>query len=119
MQLLRKVRSFGSSNEEMVHLWKLFCRSILEQTCVLWDSGLTEQNRTDLERIQKTFAKLVLQETYSNYASALDILQLETLECRRKALSLKFARSSLADGLLRDLFPLKKKSSLHEDKKQE
>ena len=58
MQLLRKVRSFGSSNEEMVHLWKLFCRSILEQTCVLWDSGLTEQNRNDLERTQKTFTNL-------------------------------------------------------------
>ena len=53
MQLLRKVWTFGSSSEEMVHLWKLFCRSILEQTCVLWDSGLTEQNRNDLERTQK------------------------------------------------------------------
>ena len=80
MQLLRKVWSFGSSKEEMVHLWKIFCRSILEQTCVLWDSGLTEQNRTDLERTQKTFTKLVLQEEYTDYKSALLILQLETLE---------------------------------------
>ena len=110
MQLLRKVWTFGSSSEEMVHLWKLFCRSILEQTCVLWDSGLTEQNRNDLERTQKTFTKLVLQENYENYTSALDILQLETLESRRKFLSLKFAKSSLADGLLRDLFPIKTKA---------
>ena len=80
MQLLRKVWSFGSSKEEMVHLWKIFCRSILEQTCVLWDSGLTEQNRTDLERTQKTFTKLVLQEEYTDYKSALITLQLETLE---------------------------------------
>ena len=78
MQLLRKVWSFGSSKEEMVHLWKIFCRSILEQTCVLWDSGLTEQNRADLERTQKTFTKLVLQEEYTDYKSALLILQLET-----------------------------------------
>ena len=110
MQLLRKVWTFGSSSEEMVHLWKLFCISILEQTCVLWDSGLTEQNRNDLERTQKTFTKLVLQENYANYKSALDILQLETLESRRKSLSLKFAKSSLADGLLRDLFPMKTKA---------
>ena len=82
MQLLRKVWSFGSSKEEMVHLWKIFCRSILEQTCVLWDSGLTEQNRTDLERTQNTFTKLVLEEEYTDYKSALPTLQLETLEIR-------------------------------------
>ena len=112
MQLLRKGWSFGSSKEEMVHLWKIFCRSILEQTCVLWDSGLTEQNRTDLERTQKTFTKLVLQEEYTDYKSALLTLQLETLEIRRKTLSLNFAKSSLADGLLRDLFPLQRKAHL-------
>ena len=36
MQLLRKVRSFGSSHQEMVHLWKTFCLSVLEQSCVVW-----------------------------------------------------------------------------------
>lgn len=55
MQLLQKVWSFGSNIEEMVHLWKVFCRSILEQTCVLWDSGLTGENRDDLDRTQKAF----------------------------------------------------------------
>ena len=57
MQLLRKVWSFGSSKEEMVHSWKTFCRGILEQTCVLWDSSLTQQNRTYLERTQKNICK--------------------------------------------------------------
>ena len=112
MQLLKTVWSFGFSKEELVHLWKIFCRSILEQTCVLWDSGLTEQNRTDLERTQKTFTKLVLQEEYTDYKSALLTLQLETLEIRQKTLSLNFAMFSLADGLLRDLFPLRRKAHL-------
>ena len=87
IQLLGKVWTFGSSCEEMVHLWKLFCRSILEQTCVLWDSGLTKQNKNDLERTQKTFSKLLLQENYANYKSALDLFQLETLESLQKSLS--------------------------------
>jgi hypothetical protein len=109
MQLLRKVWSFGSSCQEMVHLWKVFCRSVLEQSCVLWDSGLTQENRNDLERTQKTFLKLVLQENYQNYNNALKISQLETLDKRRKKLTLKFAQTSLADGLLHDLFPIIKK----------
>ena len=36
MQLIRKVWSFGSSYQEMVHLWKTFCLSILEQSCAVW-----------------------------------------------------------------------------------
>ena len=54
MQLLRSVLSFGASTEEMVHLWTVFCRSVLEQLCVVWHSTLTEENRQDLERCQQT-----------------------------------------------------------------
>lgn len=109
MQLLRKVWSFGSTREEMVQLWKTFCLSVLDQSCVVWHSGLTEENRSDLERTQKTFAKLVLEEDYETYEKALNTLHLETLESRRKTLSLSFAKRSLADGKLRDLFPLRRK----------
>ena len=66
MQLLRKVWSFGSTIEEMVGLWKTYCLSVLDQSCVLWDSGLSMENKSDLERTQKAFAKLVLQEKIQN-----------------------------------------------------
>ena len=79
MQLLRAVWSFGSNISEMVHLWKLYCLSVLEQSCVVWGTSITQQNREDLERTQKCFAKLVLQEKYSDYESALIQLNLETL----------------------------------------
>ena len=59
MQLIRKVWSFGSTLHEMVGLWKTFCRSI-QQTCVVWDSGLTNQNIEDLDRTPKTFVKLIM-----------------------------------------------------------
>ena len=83
----------------MVQLWKTFCRSILEQTCVVWDSGLTNQNIEDLERTQKTFVKLIMEENFENYSSSLKFLNLETLETRRKKLSVKFAKTSISDGL--------------------
>ena len=41
MQLLRGVKSFGASSEEMVHLWIIFCRSVLEQSCVVWGTSIT------------------------------------------------------------------------------
>ena len=119
MQLIRKVWSFGSSKEEMVQLWKTFCLSVLDQSCVVWDSGLTEENRTDLEQTQKTFVKFVLEEDYQTYERGLQTLQLETLEKRRKTLTLTFVKQSLSDGKLRDLFPLRKKNRCMKTRKEE
>ena len=45
MQLIRELKSFGASNQEMSHFWILFCRSVLEQSCVVWGSSLTQENR--------------------------------------------------------------------------
>ena len=105
----KKVWSFGSTNEEMVQLWKVYCQSVLEQSCIVWDSGLTNENQMNLERTQKTFFKMVLEEKYSTYYEALLTLRLQPLEERRKTLTLRFVKRSLYDGKLRDLFPKRNK----------
>ena len=69
MILLRHILSFGASNAEMVHFWTLFCRSVLEQSCVLWHTSLTQENSEDLERTQKSFVKMVLKNKYKNKLS--------------------------------------------------
>ena len=109
MQLLRKIWSFGSTKDEMVHLWKLYCLSVLDQSCVVWDSSLTQENIDNLERTQKTFCKLVLEEDYKSYKHALLTLNLKTLSDRRKVLTLQFAKEGLKNGKLNDLFPYNKK----------
>ena len=109
MQLLRGVQSFGASKEEMVHLWIIFCRSVLEQSCVVWHSSLTQENVDDLERTQKTFTKLVLKEKYVTYEDSLITLNLDSLSQRRQTLCLKFAKSGLKHDNLSDLFPIKEK----------
>ena len=60
MSLLRNVYSFGATTDEMVHLWFVFCRSVVEQSCVVWHSSLTKENSDDIERTQKTFSKMIL-----------------------------------------------------------
>ena len=103
MQLIRKVSSFGSNPQELVHLWKTFCLSVLEQSCVVWGGMITSENKKDLERTQKNFTKLALQENYTNYRSALLSLGLKSLEERRQILTLRFAKSSIADGHFKGL----------------
>ena len=112
MQLLRGVQSFGAKHEEMVHLWTIFCRSVLEQSCAVWHSSLTQENTDDLERTKKSFCKIVLKEKYTSYENALLKLNLESLQERRQILQLKFAK-------LNDLLPTNKNECRMETRKHE
>ena len=110
MLLLKKMYSFGATKEEMTHLWIIYCRSILEQSAVVWSSSLTLENIEDLERTQKSFVKLILPKKYkpeenNSYENALLILNIQTLEERRKQLCLQFAKDSIKNNKLKDLFP--------------
>ena len=100
MQLLRKVWSPGSSVDDMVHLWKVYCRSVLEQSCVVWHSTLSQQNIEDLERTQNTFCKLVLQQKYNTYEQALIQLNIIKLSDRRNFLTLQFGKRGIENNTL-------------------
>ena len=103
-----KIWSFGSNYQEMVHLWQTFCLSILEQSCAVLGGMITAKNKKDLERTQHNFAKFVLQGKYTTYKSALISLGLDSLEERRKKLTLAFAQTSTADGHFRGLISKKR-----------
>ena len=103
MQLLRGVHGFGANINEMVHLWTVYCRSVLEQSCVVWGSTLTLENTNDLERTQKSFLKMILKDKYVNYENALFITNLDSLEQRRKHLILTFAKSGIKYDKFNDL----------------
>ena len=72
---------------------------------------LTQENINNLERTQKTFAKLVLGNKYVTYEEALIKLNLISLAERRQDLCLKFARKGIRTNKLTDL--LKEKNKVH------
>ena len=88
MEILRKISSVGASYSDLKTIYIAYIRSILEQSCTVWNSGLTEENVKDIERVQKSALKLILAEKYLSYENALNILELETLADRRKILCL-------------------------------
>ena len=71
MLFLRKMHSFGASQSDMVHLWVVYCRSVLEQSSVLWQGGVTEENKDNLERTQNFFVKLISRGKETNYEQSL------------------------------------------------
>ena len=103
----------------MVHLWVTFCRSVLEQSCVVWHGSLTQENTEDLERTQRTFCKLILKHNYQDYEHSLNILNFDSLKQRRQFLSLKFAKSGIKYDKLDDLLPTQEKSDNIQTRNQE
>ena len=94
MELLRKVAEFGTPQEDLKTIFILFVRSLLEQSATVWHSSLSQENIDDLERVQKSACKVILQEKYRGYKNALNTLDIETLAERRTSLCLSFARSA-------------------------
>ena len=75
------------------------------ESAVLWHFGLSDKNRAKLEQVQKSALKVILGKRYTTYSEALDKLNIESLENRRKSLCLKFAKKCLQVEKLKKLFP--------------
>ena len=105
MQLLCKVASFGAPLEDLKIIYVLFVRSILEQSAVVWHSSVTEDNRNDLERVQKSAIKVMLQDNYNGYKNGLAQLGLDDLDSRRTNLCLDFAKKCAKSEKMCHMFP--------------
>ena len=110
MIILEKLYEFHLPIEEMINIYILFIRSVVEQFCVVWHSSLNEDEHTALERVQKVALRIILDSQYTDYTSALILTNLDTLRCRRKYLCLNFAKKCVKKGSLDDLFPLNMKT---------
>ena len=91
----------------MKQIYITFIRSILEYSCPVWHSSLTNENREDIERIQKSALRIILQEKYKDYTNALDTIDLEPLEDRRTNICLTFAKKCVQNPKTKSMFPLK------------
>ena len=110
MAILRKAASFGTPMDDLKTIYILFIRSILEQSATVWHSSLSEENINDLERIQKSAIKVILQEKFTGYKQGLALLGLEDLNTRRKNLCLDFAKKCVKNPKLAHMFPKNSKS---------
>ena len=93
--MLRRLKSLGTALPELKDIYIQHVRSILEFAVPVWHSGLTQCNRSDIERVQKSAMHIILGDSYTTYENALRTMDLETLESRRSRLCSKFAIKSL------------------------
>ena len=111
MVILQKLKSFNVATEDMLNIYKLYIRSVVEQNCPVWHHSLSQEDRANIERVQKVACKIILQELYSEYEEALPLLGLETLFQRREKLCLTFAKKCVNHPKASSMFPLNKASN--------
>ena len=84
----------------------MYIRSVIEYNSNVWFSSITNEERENLERVQRVACKIILKDDYENYNQALETLNLQTLSDRRQMLARRFAEKCTKSDRFKDLFPL-------------
>ena len=106
MSLLHKLYEFAVPIHELIEIYILYIRSVLESSAVVWNSSLTQGQEKELERVQKVALRIILKDQYENYENALLSCSIPTLKDRRKALSLSFAKKCVKNENTSKMFPV-------------
>ena len=85
----------GVPVEDLIHIYILYVRSLLEYCSVVWHSTLTGEMSQNLENVQKLCLKVIMGHQYNGYQNALEFCGLSSLSDRRKEKCLKFGLKSL------------------------
>ena len=107
LRILHVASKFTKKISDLKIIYMMFIRSKLDSSSVVWHNSLTESDNNSIERIQKASVKIILKNNYQNYEKALEMLNLDTLNERRRKQCLKFAKDCLKHEQMRQMFPIK------------
>ena len=102
---LKNLVKFDVPLVDLVQIYILYIRSVTEQSAVVWHPAITKGERSDIERTQKVALKVIFGQKYISYEHSLKLTGLETLDSRRKKLSLNFAKKCLKYDATKWMFP--------------
>ena len=71
MWMIRRLQKLGASQEDLLDVYNKQIRSILEFAVPVWNSSLTGEHVSQLERIQKTALHVIIGDGYKSYSQAL------------------------------------------------
>ena len=89
--IVRRLKYLGAGCKDLIDVYIKHVRSILELAVPAWQGAITQAERLDLERIQKSALHIILGDKYESYNQALKSTGLKDLELRRRDICLKFA----------------------------
>ena len=106
MIILRKLVEFNLKQDDLITIYILFIRSVLEQSSVVWSSSITVDELASLERCQKIALRLIFGHLYITYENALNSSKLPKMEERYHTLLLRFAQKCSKSEKTKEMLPL-------------
>ena len=106
MTMITKLKYAGVGKEDLLNIYTLYIRSLLEYCSVVWHSTLTAEQNNKLESVQKLCLKIILGPAYEGYESALQCCGLDSLRYRREQKCLQFGRKNLLHPVHCSMFPV-------------
>ena len=107
--LLTKLKYVGVKKEDLIDIYKLFIRSVLEYCSTVFHSSLTKYQSKMIENVQVLCSKIICGSEYTDYPSALLDLGLSSLQSRRENRILSFSKKCLQHPVHHNMFPLSDK----------
>jgi hypothetical protein len=86
MTMLTKLKYVVVPKEDLLNIYILYIRSLLEYCSVVWHSTITVDCQI-IERVQKLCLKVILGDGYEGYENALESCELMTLSDRNGKMS--------------------------------
>ena len=99
--------------EDLIEIYTTFIRGSLEYCVPVWNASLTEDDKDEIERIQKTALKIIVGDGYGGYETALEMCLLTSLEVRREELCLSFGLDCSKNENHKHLFKTTENPLLH------
>ena len=107
MPILHKLFEFDVPRSDLLEIYILYIRSVLENSATVWHSSITQGQEMEIERVQKVALRVILKNNYLDYSSALETCSLPTLKERRITLCKVFAKKCVKNAKTSDMFPMK------------
>jgi hypothetical protein len=88
--MLTKLKYVGVPTTDLLEIYILYIRSILEYCSTVWHSTVTVEQSRDIEKVQKVCLKIILGNDYEGYDTAPKVCGLDSLSDRRQQKCLHF-----------------------------
>ena len=75
LELIRRLYQFKVPTIDLVAIYNLYVRSMLEFNCCVWHFNITQEESSDIQRVQNVACRIILKENYLSYENALNQLK--------------------------------------------
>ena len=96
--IILRLKNLKIDNQTLIDIFNKEIRSILEFACPVWNGSITKEDSAMIEKIQKSFLKIIVQKREIDYEAVCKVFKIQTLEERRLTLCQNFIKKEFKNN---------------------